>query len=294
MLRKEKRMSYIKFLNSDAHFNGSVKIIDKHTVEITGCEQMLNGFQLFTDSDFMFGDYSKYKYDYDEPNLDKNVYRYTDDNHKWVKPIPTVTFNTSEGGTLKGNTSQTVEKYEDLIIPIVMTNENYEFKEWNPTIPNKGYIDSDKSFTAIFEYMEPLELVKERKVSEMNQKQQDLIKGGFDVTLTDGTIEHFTLTEQDQTSLLGLVTQIQMGLEQIPWHTSDHNVPCKYYSNADMILITTKATAFLTYHVTYFRDLRIYINNGLGTKEEVESIEYGITIPNKYKSDVLKDLEEKM
>ena len=60
-----------------------------------------------------------------------------------------------------------------------------------------------------------------------------------------------------------------------------------------MNIITTKAMAFVTYHVTYFRDLRIYINS-FQTKEEVEAITYGIIIPDEYKSDVLKDLEAQL
>lgn len=287
-------MSYIKFLDNEEHLQGKVRVVDEHTVEVTGCNKNLSGFQLFTDADFMFGDYSKYKYDYEEAGLGENVYKYTNDNHKWTKPTPTVSFSSSSGGSLEGNTSQKVERYEDLVIPTAINDTNYLFKGWNPTIPSNGSIDADKNFVAEFEYDEPLDSVKERKIQEMNDKQQELIQNGFDITLTDGTVEHFTLTEHDQTSLLGLVAQIQMGSEQIPWHTSDHNEPCKYYSNADMILITNKATAYLTYHITYFRDLRIYINNGLSIKEEVEAVEYGIKIPDKYKSEVLKDLEKNM
>ena len=242
----------------------------------------------------MFGDYSKYKYDYEEPNLGDKVYRYTNDNHKWNKPIYTTTFTTNGGGALTGLTTQKVENYEDLIIPTVTANENYVFDSWSPTIPSSGYIDSNKTFTAMFTYVEPLESVKQRKVDEMNQVQQNVIESGVDITLTDGTTEHFTLTEHDQTSLLGLSTQVALGIEQIPWHTSDHDEHCKYYSNADMAIITTKAMAFVTYHVTYFRDLRIYINKGLDTKEEVEAVEYGIQIPDEYKSDVLKDLETQL
>lgn len=287
-------MSYIKFLDNEEHLQGKVRVVDEHTVEVTGCNKNLSGFQLFTDADFMFGDYSKYKYDYEEAGLGENVYKYTNDNHKWTKPTPTVSFSSSSGGSLEGNTSQKVERYEDLVIPTAVNDANYLFKGWNPTIPSNGSINADKNFVAEFEYDEPLDSVKERKIQEMNDKQQELIQNGFDITLTDGTVEHFTLTEHDQTSLLGLVAQIQMGSEQIPWHTSDHNEPCKYYSNADMILITNKATAYLTYHITYFRDLRIYINNGLSIKEEVEAVEYGIKIPDKYKSEVLKDLEKNM
>ena len=287
-------MSYIKFLDNDQHLNGTIKIIDNNTVEVVGCSKNLSGFQLFTDSDFMFGDYSKYKYDYEQSNLGKNTYKYTDDNHKWVKPTYTTTFVAKNGGSLSGEESQIVEYYEDLIIPTPIADENYKFDKWIPTIPSEGKIVSNQTFSALFSYVETLEETKEQKVNEMNQVQQTTIQNGVDVTLTDGTIEHFTLTNHDQTSLLGLVGQVQMGVEQIPWHTSDHDEPCKYYSNADMILITTKAMAYITYHVTYFRDLRIYINKGLNTKEEVEAITYGVIIPDEYKSDVLKDLEAQL
>lgn len=287
-------MSYIKFLNSDEHLDGVVRVVDEHIIEVTGCNQNLSGLQWFTDSDIMFGDYSKFKYDYGEPNLGDQVYKYTNDNHKWKKPIYTTTFNVNVGGTAKGTLIQKVEKYEDLSIPTITADENYEFKGWNPTIPSSGYIDSNKMFTAVFDYVEPIESVKERKIEEMNQTQQQIIQEGFNATLTDGSVEHFTLTDHDQTSLLGLVGQVQAGVEQIPWHTSDYDEHCKYYSNADMNIITTMAMAVVTYHVTYFRDLRIYINKGLNTKEEVEAVEYGIMIPDEYKSEVLKDLESQM
>ena len=285
-------MSYIKFLNSEEHLDGKVKIIDDHTIEVSGCNKNLSGFQLFTDSDFMFGDYSKYKYDYEQPDLGTNVHRYTNDNHKWSKPIYTVTFSTDGGGTLIGKTNQTIENYEDLMIPTVTTNENYEFKGWSPTIPSSGSITEDKTYVAKFNYNEPIENVRERKISEMNTVQQSIIANGFDIVI-DGKVKHFTLTDHDQTSMLGLMGQVQMGIEQIPWHTSDHDEHCEYFTNEQMKSIIEKAIGFLTYHITYFRDLRIYINN-LSSKEEIEAVEYGIQIPNEYKSDVLKDLESKM
>lgn len=136
-------------------------------------------------------------------------------------------------------------------------------------------------------YVPTLEEVQERKVAEMNNAQQAIIAQGIDVTLTDGTTEHFTLTEHDQTSLMGLQAQVVQGVEQIPWHTSDQSEHCKFYSNADMALITTAAMSCVTWHVTYFRDLRIYIRS-LQTKEEVESVVYGMDIPAEYRSEPLK------
>lgn len=142
-------------------------------------------------------------------------------------------------------------------------------------------------------YVPTLDEVKSKKVAEMNNTQQMVIQNGINVTLSDGTIEHFTLTDHDQTSLMGLQTQVVAGAEQIPWHTSDTMEHCKYYSNEDMRLITQAAMQFVAYHVTYFRDLRIYINS-LDVIEEVDAVYYGISIPDEYQSEPLKDMLAQM
>ena len=116
-----------------------------------------------------------------------------------------------------------------------------------------------------------------------------LLYSGLDVTLSDGTVEHFTLSEHDQISLMGLQTTVLSGEENIPWHTSDESESCKFYSNADMALITNAALSYVTWHVTYFRDLRIYIRS-LETKEEVELVTYGMDIPEEYQSEPLKTM----
>ena len=136
-------------------------------------------------------------------------------------------------------------------------------------------------------YVPTLDEVKESKVKEMNAVQQQTIQHGIDVTLTDGTVEHFSLTDHDQTSLMGLQSQVAAGVEQIPWHTSDESEHCKFYSNADMALITTAAMEYVTWHVTYFRDLRIYIRS-FDSADAVNAITYGIEIPQEYQSEPLK------
>ena len=138
-----------------------------------------------------------------------------------------------------------------------------------------------------------LEEVKLEKVTEMNNVQQQLIENGVNVTLTDGTVEHFTLTDKDQASLMGLQAKAMSGETLLPWHNSDQAEHCKYYSVEDMLTITDTALKYVTYHVTYFRDLRIYINS-LETKEEVELIQYGVIIPPQYQSEVLADIYASM
>lgn len=138
-------------------------------------------------------------------------------------------------------------------------------------------------------YVPTLEEIKKTKIAELNAMQQEAIRNGINVTLSDGSVEHFTLTANDQISLMGLQTMIASGAEQIPWHTSDQTQHCKYYSNVDMALIVSAAMQYVSYHVTYFRDLRIYINS-LGDKDLVEVVTYGMAIPEESQSDILKDM----
>ena len=142
-------------------------------------------------------------------------------------------------------------------------------------------------------YVPTLGELQEQKIIEMNMMQQSVIRAGVSVTLNDGTAEQFTLTDQDQTSLMALQSQVAAGADNIPWHTSDQAQHCKYYSNADMALIVTAAMQYVTYHVTYFRDLRIYIRS-LEEKEDVNAVFYGMPIPLEYQSEPLKDMLAQM
>ena len=136
-------------------------------------------------------------------------------------------------------------------------------------------------------YVPTLEEVQEAKVAEMNYAQQEAINYGVDVQLSNGSTEHFSLTQYDQQSLMGLQSLVAEGEENIPWHNSDESEHCKFYSNEDMKLIITNALAYVTYHVTYFRDLRIYIRS-LDDKEVIQNIEYGDPIPAENQSEVLQ------
>ena len=187
-----------------------------------------------------------------------------------------------------GETVQNVKNYEELEIPVVIADENYEFLKWEPVVPLNRKLKKNEEYFAKVVYVKTLEELKEAKISEMNETQQSVIKSGVSITLSDGTIEQFTFKDQDQTSLMGLQTLVAQGVENIPWHSADQAEPCKYYSNADMAIIAEKALQFITYHVTYFRDLRIYIRS-LQTKEEVQNVTYGMTIPVECQSEVLKD-----
>lgn len=136
-------------------------------------------------------------------------------------------------------------------------------------------------------YVPTLEEVQEMKVAEMEAIKQQLIRDGFDVILTNGTVEHFTLTAEEQTELSALRQMVKDGVDELHWQTNDEDEHCKFYDNADMSLIIDAAFAHKSWHRTYFQDLRIYIRS-LDSKEAVEAVTYGMEIPEEYRGEPLQ------
>ena len=247
------------------------------------------GFELLTNSGKVYGNYLEYTTLFRK--MEDGSVILSNDGSVYIPPEPPVykvVFSTDGNGKIVGEAEQEPKTFEELIIPVVIPNENYEFVKWNPEIPKSGPVNANITFTAQMQYVPTLEEIKTKKVTEMNDAQQTTIQNGLDIALSSGTVEHFTLTDHDQTSLMGLQTLVAQGGENIPWHTSDQTEHCKYYSNAVMAIITSKALQFVTFHVTYFRDLRIYVR-ALEDKEAVSNVFYGMSIPEEYQSDVLKD-----
>ena len=283
-------MNYIRFVGSDIVHEVNLKQISPNLVQINApipSAYISAGFEVLTrpKNGKVFGDYKKYKTIYKKEE-DGSVIL-SNDGSVWKEPVYTVTFE-GLNCTMVGKTTQNVKTYDELEIPVAIPNENYEFLEWFPVIPLHGKVTKNEKYTAKTVYVKTLEEEQTEKISEMNEIQQLTIRNGVSITLSDGRNEQFTLKDQDQTSLMGLQTLVAQGVENIPWHSADQSEHCKYYSNADMAIIAEKALQFITYHVTYFRDLRIFIRS-LQTKEEVQNVTYGMEILLEYQSEVLKD-----
>ena len=133
---------------------------------------------------------------------------------------------------------------------------------------------------------ELVEFTREAKLREMSIACRKTIEGGFDLELRE-EIHHFSLSTQDQLNLisLGALAQTQ---SLIPYHADNEDVI--FYSNEEIEEIVDTANAFKIYHTTYHNALKKYIN-ALETIEEIGAIEYGVEIPEEYKTDVLKALE---
>ena len=137
-------------------------------------------------------------------------------------------------------------------------------------------------------YVPTLAEVQNNKKAEVNAACEAMIVSGVNVTLADGTVEHFDLKERDQLNLFGKQIQVNAGLESIVYYTDTTPITnCKYYSNADMQSIIQAAMWHVSYHQTYCISLKVWID-ACEAKEEVAEIFYGADIPEQYQSEVLK------
>ena len=134
-------------------------------------------------------------------------------------------------------------------------------------------------------YVPTLAELQTAKRQEISRACEQIIYSGADVTLTDGSTEHFSLTEHDQLNLFGKQVQLAAGAEQLEYHSDGQ--PCRYYSAADMQTIITAAMQHVSYHTTYCNALNMWVA-GVQTAEEIQQIFYGADVPEQYQSEVLK------
>ena len=136
-----------------------------------------------------------------------------------------------------------------------------------------------------------VEQIRSEKLAEVSNRCESTIFAGVDVVLTDGSKEHISLTEKDQINLFGKQVQLATGVTQLEYH--EDGQLCKYYSAEDMTKIIETAMKFVSYHTTYCNSLNAWIK-GVKTTDDIVVIQYGAEIPDKYKSQVLKDYEAGM
>ena len=134
-------------------------------------------------------------------------------------------------------------------------------------------------------YVPTLEELQAAKKREISQACETAIYSGVDVTLTDGSAEHFSLTEHDQLNLFGKQVQLAAGTTELEYHADGQS--CRYYNTADMQLIISTAMQHVSYHTTYCNAVNMWIS-GTQSTDEIQQIYYGADVPEQYQSDVLK------
>ncbi|HBI63006.1 MAG TPA: acyl carrier protein [Lachnospiraceae bacterium] len=185
--------------------------------------------------------------------------------------ITTYTKGGMEAGHVTGY--DTVYKTEGRTV--YLSNDGSIYHEPEPVIPPEPYIPTPE------ELLLEAQATKKREVSEACER---MIYTGVSVTLGDGTVEHYSLTEHDQLNLFGKQAQLAAGAESLEYHADGQ--PCRYYSAADMQSIIQAAMWHVSYHTTYCNALNMWIAN-CQTADDVWLIFYGADIPEKYRNEVL-------
>ena len=175
----------------------------------------------------------------------------------------------------------------------IITIEEQEYNTLAPAIEQAPiYIDNTEQSAPPVEPENPIEeitveFMREAKINEMSSTCHNIIENGFDLELR-GEIHHFSLTTQDQLNLISLSSMAQTQ-SLIPYHADGEE--CIFYTSEEIGEIVATATSFKIYHTTYYNALKGYIN-ALDSVEAIGAITYGTEIPEEYKSDVLKALEQ--
>ena len=230
-------MQKIRFVKSNLEYNVSLKSNANRIVCTFENESdaknapISEGFvEINEHNGVVQGHYEQYKYIYNKESDGVTVTLTTDKNDAFVEVKPSVTFSASVGGTIDGETVQTVDTYAELVIPTPIANENYKFVEWSPSIPNKGDVTESVSFVAIFKYvpteeelLSQLGIMKQDKISELSSACESAIYRGVDVNE-----KHYSYTLQDQSNLENAINiSSQTGLD-VPYHADGE--ACALYS----------------------------------------------------------------
>ena len=285
-------MQKIRFVKSNLEYNVSLKSNANRIVCTFENESdaknapISEGFvEINEHNGVVQGSYEQYKYIYNKESDGVTVTLTTDKNDSFVEVKPSITFSVSVGGTIDGETVQTVDTYAELVIPTLIANENYKFVEWSPSIPNKGDITESVSFVAIFEYvpteeelLSQLEIMKQDKISELSSACESAIYRGVDINE-----KHYSYTLQDQSNLENAINiSSQTGLD-VPYHADGE--ACALYSLTQLQEIYVAEQVNLTKNQTYFNQIKQYILDtftDINMIDELQGIVYGQELTGTY------------
>ena len=121
---------------------------------------------------------------------------------KWNGDIVLYTAGDIECATLVGWTTV----YRDEGQTVYLSDDGSVYQTPDPdsgeVLPPEPYVPT----------LAELQSVKKREISQACER---IIYSGVDVTFTDGSVEHFSLTEHDQLNLFGKQVQLAAGAEQL-------------------------------------------------------------------------------
>ena len=131
-----------------------------------------------------------------------------------------------------------------------------------------------------------LSFIMAAKLAEISNMCNAVIVAGVDIELGEESV-HFNLSIEDQSNINNLFRVVELGGSEFPYQ-SDGGV-CRVYSANEIVQIYIAAQTLITTQTTYHNELKQYVQS-LDNAEAISSVEYGMTIPEPY----LTEMNEKL
>ncbi len=131
-----------------------------------------------------------------------------------------------------------------------------------------------------------LSVVMSAKLSEISNACNAVIVNGVDIKFGEENV-HFNLSIEDQSNINNLFCVVELGGTEFPYQ-ADGGV-CRIYTAAEIAAIYIAAQTLITTQTTYHNELKQYVQT-LTSAEEVSAIQYGMTLPEPY----LTEMNEKL
>lgn len=122
-----------------------------------------------------------------------------------------------------------------------------------------------------------LPTIKESKLEELSYECEQTIIAGIDVNTTVG-LEHFSLEIPDQIEITNQYNKVVLGAPSVLYHADGDGGNCRLFSAEEMTALANAALEHVTYHRTYFNELKALVNRST-TIEEVNVVTYGQALP---------------
>ena len=120
---------------------------------------------------------------------------------------------------------------------------------------------------------------KSIKIPELSNACNEAINAGTTIQFSNGPSEMFTYNIDDQSNISEMTNAMIMGATSYPYHASGSD--CRMYSKDEIVQIYSTLSALKTHHLTYYNQLRAYVNS-LTSAEEVYNVQYGQELTGAY------------
>lgn len=276
-------MAYLKFIEKKDLLKCTVVPVGNNIVTLKFSGNVVvdtSGFDLFLDEegevDIGGGVYREFNtiYRNDETTEKYNGYQLSNDGSVYTPPVPKIYFYSDFGGKLEGETTQQVRRYEELVIPTPIPDENYVFKAWNPEIPKSGEIDSDKSYHATYTYVPPLSEVKENKKYELQNASAQEVDKGIEYK---ETVFPYGVADRNEIKTK-LETAIKLDTSVIVYMSNQVQMQL---TKEDITELYRQEEQNAIHHNTYLYQMFLYVD-GLKNSDLVKAVTYGQELEGKY------------